>query len=111
MVNAKASLPAGGLRDTAEIACQSARRSRHFGVAWSILPRMAPGLKWIDQRASEGWSDPMASLASSTASRIRPLVLLALLGGAILAGTMGLWAYYGTAVFFEIVRTGWIACF
>jgi hypothetical protein len=53
----------------------------------------------------------MASLASSTASRIRPLVLLALLGGAILAGTMGLWAYYGTAVFFEIVRTGWIACF
>jgi hypothetical protein len=53
----------------------------------------------------------MPSMANITASRVRPLVLLALLGGAIMAGTVGLWAYYGTAVFFEIVRTGWIACF
>ena len=22
-----------------------------------------------------------------------------------------LWAYYGTAVFFEVVRAGWAACF
>jgi hypothetical protein len=28
-----------------------------------------------------------------------------------LAGTLGLWAYNGTAVFFEMVRTGWVACF
>jgi hypothetical protein len=48
-------------------------------------------------------------MATTTASR--PLLLLGLLGGAIVAGTLGLWAYYGTAVFFEIVRTGWIACF
>jgi len=53
----------------------------------------------------------MASLAFA-ASRTRPLVLaLAGLAGAILAVTVGLWAYYGTAVFFEIVRTGWQACF
>jgi hypothetical protein len=28
-----------------------------------------------------------------------------------MAATLGLWAYYGTAVFFEIARTGWVACF
>ena len=52
----------------------------------------------------------MAALVS-TASLSRPLVLIALLVGALLAGTLGLWAYYGTTVFFEIVRTGWVACF
>jgi hypothetical protein len=52
----------------------------------------------------------MAALAS-TASLSRSLVLIALLGGALLAGTLGLWAFYGTAVFFEIVRAGWVACF
>ena len=41
----------------------------------------------------------------------RPLLLLALAGGLIIAATLALWAYYGTAVFFEIVRTGWVACF
>jgi hypothetical protein len=39
------------------------------------------------------------------------LALLALIGGLITAATLALWAYYGTAVFFEIVRTGWVACF
>jgi hypothetical protein len=39
------------------------------------------------------------------------LVLVALLGGALLAATLGLWAYHGTTVFFEIVRAGWLACF
>jgi hypothetical protein len=37
-----------------------------------------------------------------------------LLGGAVaalLAGTLALWAYYGTAVFFEMLRAGWAACF
>jgi len=42
---------------------------------------------------------------------LRPLVLLGLLGGLLVAVTVGLWMYYGTAVFFEIVRTGWISCF
>ena len=53
----------------------------------------------------------MAPMAVTTATRMRPLLLLAVLGGAIMAGTLGLWAYYGTAVFFEIVRAGWAACF
>jgi hypothetical protein len=47
----------------------------------------------------------------STPSLTRPLVLLGLLGGLIVAATVGLWVYYGTTVFFEIVRTGWISCF
>jgi hypothetical protein len=50
-------------------------------------------------------------MAFMTESHVRPLPLLALIGGAMFAGTAGLWAYYGTAVFFEIVRTGWVACF
>jgi hypothetical protein len=51
---------------------------------------------------------PMAT----TASRSRPLLLLLVgLGGAVLAATLSLWAYYGSAVFFEIVRAGWAACF
>ena len=47
----------------------------------------------------------------STATLSRPLLLVALLAGMMLAATLALWAYYGTAVFFEMVRTGWIACF
>ena len=31
--------------------------------------------------------------------------------GAVLAGTIALWAHYGTAVFFEMVRSGFMACF
>jgi hypothetical protein len=29
----------------------------------------------------------------------------------LLAGTVGLWAWYGTTVFFEVIRAGWAACF
>jgi hypothetical protein len=29
----------------------------------------------------------------------------------MLAGTIALWAHYGTAVFFEIIRAGFAACF
>jgi hypothetical protein len=41
----------------------------------------------------------------------RPLLAA---GGAVaflLAGTLVLWAHYGTAVFFETIRAGFIACF
>jgi hypothetical protein len=41
----------------------------------------------------------------------RPLLLVASLGGVMLAATLGLWIYYGTTVFFETVRAGWVACF
>ena len=42
----------------------------------------------------------------------RPLLLgFAVLGGLILAGTVALWAHYGSTVFFEMIRAGFIACF
>lgn len=47
----------------------------------------------------------------STARLSRPLLLLAMFGGISAAATLVLWTYYGTAVFLEIVRTGWAACF
>lgn len=52
----------------------------------------------------------MPEIASGTALS-RPLLFFA--GGAVLllAVTLVLWGYYGTAVFFEIVRAGWTACF
>jgi hypothetical protein len=46
--------------------------------------------------------------------RPRPVMLIVLLAGvlgAILAGTIALWAHYGTTVFFETVRAGFAACF
>jgi hypothetical protein len=47
----------------------------------------------------------------STAGRLRPLMIAAVVVVLALAGTLALWAYYGTAVFFEILRAGWAACF
>lgn len=39
----------------------------------------------------------------------------AMLVGAVtfvaLSGAMGLWAYLGTTIFFETIRTGFVACF
>jgi hypothetical protein len=50
---------------------------------------------------------------NSVATQSRP-ILVVLLAGAVslaIALTVALWAYYGTAVFFEMVRAGWAACF
>ena len=52
----------------------------------------------------------MAAIVS-TATLSRPLLLATLVVVVLLAGTLGLWAFYGTAVFFEMVRAGWMACF
>jgi hypothetical protein len=47
----------------------------------------------------------------STVTLSRPVLVFAVAGALLLASTLALWAYYGTAVFFEIVRAGWVACF
>jgi hypothetical protein len=47
----------------------------------------------------------------STAIVSRPLVLAAILAGMAVLATLALWAWYGTAMFFEMVRAGWAACF
>ena len=52
-------------------------------------------------------------MATDTSARLplRPVLLLGSAGALLLAGTAGLWAWYGTTVFFEILRAGWSACF
>ena len=52
----------------------------------------------------------MSAVVSNTAV-FRPMVLVALACGLLMAATLGLWAYYGTVVFLEMVRAGWAACF
>jgi hypothetical protein len=42
---------------------------------------------------------------------LQPLLAVAAVAGAILAGTALLWAHYGTTVFFETIRAGFVACF
>jgi hypothetical protein len=41
----------------------------------------------------------------------RPIALAAIVVVLLLAATVGLWGYYGTAIFFEMLRAGWAACF
>jgi hypothetical protein len=50
----------------------------------------------------------MPAIASTARRLSRPLLLLALVAGFVMAA---LWGFYGTAVFFEMVRAGWVACF
>lgn len=40
-----------------------------------------------------------------------PLLATGTVAVAALAGTVLLWAHYGTTVFFETIRTGFSACF
>ncbi len=44
---------------------------------------------------------------------VRPCTVVLFSGGvaALFAVALALWAYYGTAVFFEMVRAGWTSCF
>jgi hypothetical protein len=40
----------------------------------------------------------------------RPLLIIAAAVGVVLAGTLALWAHYGTAVFYEMILAGIAAC-
>jgi hypothetical protein len=53
----------------------------------------------------------MPETAAVPARPQRALTALAAVGALVLAGTLGLWAHYGTAVFFELIATGLAACF
>ena len=80
------------------------------GVSGRSLAVLPPPENWsyLDMKFARRVAMPALV---STARLSRPLLLLALVVGLIMAATLSLWAYYGTAVFFEIVRTGWVACF
>jgi hypothetical protein len=53
------------------------------------------------------------SLPSSVApSSVQPALLVgAAVAGVVLAATAGLWAWYGSAVFYEMVAAGLAVCF
>jgi len=53
----------------------------------------------------------MTASLSNPIRTLRPVLLVAVTFGVMAAATGSLWAYYGTAVFFEMVRNGWAACF
>jgi len=48
---------------------------------------------------------------TATASNRLPILIVAGVFGALFALAAGLWAHYGTAVFFEVIRAGLVACF
>jgi hypothetical protein len=55
--------------------------------------------------------DAMSDTATaSTPWLSRPLLIAATVGGLLLAGTLALWAHYGTAVFYEMILAGLALC-
>jgi hypothetical protein len=51
------------------------------------------------------------SISDAVTPRRAAIVFAAGALGLVLAGTVALWAHYGTAIFFEMIRAGLIACF
>ena len=50
-------------------------------------------------------------MAESLATSRLPLLVAAGVAGILVVGTSILWAHYGTTVFFEMIRAGFVACF
>ena len=51
-------------------------------------------------------------LRAADRSGVGPVaVACGVLGAAVLLATLALWGHYGTAVFFEMIATGFAACF
>jgi hypothetical protein len=50
-------------------------------------------------------------MSDAVALSRRSLLLCAGVIGFLVAGTLALWAHYGPAVFFEMIRAGFVACF
>lgn len=58
--------------------------------------------------------DPPGPKPADIAQPLAPRSLIAMSAAVavtLIAGTGWLWAHYGTAVFFEAIRAGFIACF
>ncbi len=49
--------------------------------------------------------------AASAPSSFRPLLIIAGVFILLIAGTVALWAHYGTTVFYEMILAGIAACF
>jgi hypothetical protein len=54
----------------------------------------------------------MPEIASPLRTTARPFMLAAaVVAGMLLAAAVGLWVYYGSAVFYEMLAAGLAACF
>jgi hypothetical protein len=79
----------------------------------------APHIVGGPERSYVWRSDPSSTAGNpmpetATASTLRPsraLMVVAVAIAAMLAGTMALWAHYGTAVFYEMIAAGIASCF
>ena len=71
--------------------------------------RRAAGLSKPGTRESE-LAMPEATVDTPDLAS-RPFLLVAAVAGVLIAGTLALWAHYGTAVFFEMIAAGIAACF
>jgi hypothetical protein len=49
--------------------------------------------------------------AAASGLTLRPALAVAAICAALLGGSVLLWAHYGTTVFFETIRAGFVACF
>jgi hypothetical protein len=49
--------------------------------------------------------------AAASLLTLRPALAITAACAVLLAGTVLLWAHYGTTVFFETIRAGFTACF
>jgi hypothetical protein len=49
--------------------------------------------------------------ATASRSTFRGRIFAGAAAAIVLGGAVWLWAHYGTAVFFETIRAGFIACF
>jgi hypothetical protein len=53
----------------------------------------------------------MSNALSTPSGRVSRFVFIAAPLSLVLAGTIALWGYYGTAVFYEMIVAGLAACF
>jgi hypothetical protein len=53
----------------------------------------------------------MSQALSPSRQGLRPLMIVAAVAGLLVAATLGLWAHYGTAVFYEMILAGLAFCF
>jgi hypothetical protein len=79
----------------------------------AATPAKAGSVRWSRMAQPISSTQQQISAGLSPARRVAPAVVLggAILGAAILLGTLGLWFHYGTAVFFEMIASGFSACF
>jgi len=65
----------------------------------------------MDESRSHGATAPMTEATTAVTRSWRPLAMTAVAVGALLAATLALWGYYGTAVFYEMILAGIAMCF